>query len=413
MFALLSMALRNLFRNKRRSIITVLGISAGLALCQTVYNLNSGNYNKMLDTGIRGASGHVVVQHSQWLNDPEVEHTVGNSTALVEQLQAANADAIVTRRVFAGGLITSPTNAIAVGVLGVDPEPERQLSRAAQRMVEGEWLKPDDRRGLVLGDTLAKRLDVGIKGRVVVMAPDPEDPTESTSVLFRVRGIYHSGVELLDNFSVMVSVPGAQPLLKGDDPVHQVAVIYEDDSPTEAGLSKAKQIELGEDAVALSWKEALPDLQAFIKVDTQTNDIFFFILGFIVVLGVINTMLMSVLERVREFGVMMAVGMRPKRLAVLVLLEGFLLGLASAILGTALGTAFTYPLVTSGLDFSEAMGETMMVEGVAMDAVLVAQYAPERMLIYAVAAISMTILAAAWPAFRVSRMRPIQAIQHQ
>ena len=413
MFALLTMALRNLFRNKRRSIITVLGISAGLALCQTVYNLNSGNYNKMLDTGIRGTSGHVVVQHSQWLNDPEVEHTVGNSTALAEQLQAANVGAIVTRRVFAGGLITSPTNAIAVGILGVDPEPESQLSRAAQRMVEGEWLKPDDRRGLVLGDTLAKRLGVGVKGRVVVMAPDPEDPTESTSVLFRVRGIYHSGVELLDNFSVMVSVPGAQPLLKGEDPVHQVAVIYEDDSPTEVGLGKAKQIELGEDAVALSWREALPDLQAFIKVDTQTNDIFFFILGFIVVLGVINTMLMSVLERVREFGVMMAVGMRPKRLAVLVLMEGFLLGLASAILGTALGTALTYPLATSGLDFSEAMGETMMVEGVAMDAVLVAQYAPDRMLLYAGAAISMTILAAAWPAFRVSRMRPIQAIQHQ
>ena len=413
MFALLSMALRNLFRNKRRSIITVLGISAGLALCQTVYNLNSGNYNKMLDTGIRGASGHVVVQHSEWLKDPEIKHTVGNSTALVEQLQAANEGAVVTRRIFAGGLITSPTNAIAVGVLGVDPEPESQLSRAAQRMVEGEWLKPDDRRGLVLGDTLAKRLGVGIKGRVVVMAPDPEDPTESTSVLFRVRGIYHSGVELLDNFSVMVSVPAAQPLLMGEDPVHQVAVIYEDDAPTQVGLSKAQQLDLGKDAVALSWKEALPDLQAFIKVDTQTNDIFFFILGFIVVLGVINTMLMSVLERVREFGVMMAVGMRPKRLAVLVLLEGFLLGLASAILGTVLGTALTYPLVTSGLDFSEAMGETMMVEGVAMDAVLVAQYAPDRMLIYAVAAISMTILAAAWPAFRVSRMRPIQAIQHQ
>jgi len=239
------------------------------------------------------------------------------------------------------------------------------------------------------------------------------DPSESTSVLFRVRGIYHSGVEVLDNFSVMVSVPGAQPLLKGEDPVHQVAVIYDDDAPTEAGLSKARQMNLGDDAVALSWKEALPDLQAFIRIDTETNDIFFFILGFIVVLGVINTMLMSVLERVREFGVMMAVGMRPRSLAVLVLLEGFLLGLASAIVGTALGTALTYPLATTGLDFSEAMGETMMVEGVAMDAVMVAQYSPDRMMMYAAAAILMTILAAAWPAIRVSRMRPIQAIQHQ
>ena len=412
MLALISMATRNLFRNKRRSIITILGISISLGLCQTIYNLNTGNYNKMLDTGIRGASGHVVIQHAQWLDDPEVKHTVQESTVIMEGLRADNPDALVVRRILAGGLITSPTNAISVGVLGVDPDPERQLSRAAQKMVEGEWLTSGDKRGLVLGDTLAKRLNVGIKGRVVVMAPDPNQPSESISVLFRVRGIYHSGVEVLDNFSVIVSVPGAQPLLTGDDPVHQIAVIYDDDTPTKIGLSKAKTMELG-GAKALSWKEALPDLQAFIEVDTRTNDIFFFILGFIVVLGVINTMLMSVLERVREFGVMMAVGMRPKRLAVLVLTEGFLLGLSSAIVGTIFGAGFTYPLATSGLDFSEAMGETMMVEGVAMDAVMFAQYAPERMVLYAVVAILMTVLASAWPAWRVSRMRPIQAIQHQ
>jgi ABC-type lipoprotein release transport system permease subunit len=412
MLALISMAARNLFRNKRRSIITILGISISLGLCQTIYNLNTGNYNKMLDSGIRGASGHVVIQHAQWLDDPEVKYTVQESTVIMDRLRADNPDALVVRRILAGGLITSPTNAISVGVLGVDPDPERQLSRAAQKMVEGEWLTSGDKRGLVLGDTLAKRLNVGIKGRVVVMAPDPDQPSESMSVLFRVRGIYHSGVEVLDNFSVIVSVPGAQPLLTGDDPVHQVAVIYDDDSPTKTGLSKAKTMDLGS-AKALSWKEALPDLQAFIAIDTRTNDIFFFILGFIVVLGVINTMLMSVLERVREFGVMMAVGMRPKRLAVLVLTEGFLLGLSSAIVGTIFGASFTYPLATSGLDFSEAMGETMMVEGVAMDAVMFAQYAPERMVLYAIVAIVMTVLASAWPAWRVSRMRPIQAIQHQ
>jgi ABC-type lipoprotein release transport system permease subunit len=412
MLALLSMAARNLFRNKRRSIITILGISISLGLCQTIYNLNTGNYNKMLDTGIRGASGHVVVQNAKWLNDPEVGHTVQDSTAIMNRLRADNPEALVTRRILAGGLVTSPTNTISVGILGVDPDPESQLSRAAQKMMKGEWLKSGDQRGLVLGDTLAKRLNVGIKGRVVVMAPDPDQPSESISVLFRVRGIYHSGVEVLDNFSVIVSVQGAQPLLTGEDPVHQVAVIYDDDTPTKVGLSKAQQMDLG-DAEALSWKEALPDLQAFIEIDTRTKDIFFFILGFIVVLGVINTMLMSVLERVREFGVMMAVGMRPKRLAILVLSEGFLLGLTSAILGTIFGTGFTYPLATSGLDFSEAMGETMMVEGVAMDAVMMAQYAPERMLLYAAVAILMTILASAWPAWRVSRMRPIQAIQHQ
>ena len=199
--------------------------------------------------------------------------------------------------------------------------------------------------------------------------------------------------------------------MRGEDSAHQVAVIYDTDAPSASGLARAETMELG-GAVALSWQEALPDLQTFIEVDTRTNELFFFVLGFIVILGVINTMLMSVLERVREFGVMMAVGMRPASLAGLVLIEGTLLGFASAVLGTVLGTAFTYPLATSGLDFSQEMGETMMVEGVAMDALMFAQYAPERMVLYAGVAMVMTILASAWPAWRVTRMQPIEAIKH-
>ena len=160
MAPLFSMAFRNLLRNKRRTTITIVGISMGLALCQTVYNLNLGNYNSMLDKGIRGASGHVVVQHAQWLEDPEVGHVVEDSTAIRDRLQTDNPDALVIRRIMAGGLVTSPTNAVSAAILGVDPGPESELSRAASRMLEGEWLKPDDRRGLVLGDTLAKRLGV-------------------------------------------------------------------------------------------------------------------------------------------------------------------------------------------------------------------------------------------------------------
>ncbi len=411
MVPLVSMAFRNLLRNRRRTVITVLGISIGLGLCQMVYNLNLGNYNTMLDKGIRGMSGHVVVQHEQWLTNPDVENVVEGSTAILDRLRSDNPDALVTRRIMAGGLVTSPTNSVAAAVMGVDPDPESQLNRAASRMVEGEWLKEGDQRGLVLGDTLAERLGVGVKSRIVVMAPDPNDPTESTSLLFRVRGTFHSGIEVIDNFSVMVSVPAAQALLQGEDAAHQIAVVYETDEPSAAGLERAKALDLG-GAVALSWQEALPDLQTFIEVDTRTNELFFFVLGFIVILGVINTMLMSVLERVREFGVMMAVGMQPGSLAALVLIEGTLLGFAAAVLGTVLGTAFTYPLATSGLDFSQEMGETMMVEGVAMDSLMFAQYAPERMVLYATVAMVMTILASAWPAWRVTRMQPIEAIKH-
>ena len=411
MFSLLSMAARNLLRNKRRTTITVLGIAMGLSLIQMTYNLNFGNYTKLLDSGIRGTAGHVVLQHPQWQEEREVEQVVENSLALAEALRADNPQALIARRIFAGGLLTSPTNTIPTGILGIDPEIERQLSSTAEKMVEGAWLEPGDAKGILIGDTLAKRLGVGLKGRVVVMAPAPDDPSESVSQLFRVRGIYHSGVATLDNFTGITTVEGAQPLLRGTDSAHQIAVVFDDDTQTAAAFAKAEGMDRG-GAAALSWKEAVPDLRNFIQADTQTNDTFFFVIGFIVVLGVVNTMLMSVLERVREFGVMLAVGMRPGRLAMLVLTEGVLLGAAAALLGTLLGAAFTYPLATTGLDFSAAYGETIETAGVAMDTLLIAKYAPTRMAAYAVSAIFMTVLASAWPAWRVTRMRPIQAIQH-
>ena len=411
MFSLISMAARNLLRNKRRTTITVLGIAMGLSLIQMTYNLNFGNYTKLLDSGIRGTAGHVVLQHPQWQEEREVEQVIEGSQALAEALEADNPEALIARRIFAGGLLTSPTNTVPTGILGIDPEPESQLSRTAENMVEREWLEPGDTKGILIGDTLAKRLGVGLKGRVVVMAPDPDNPSESISLLFRVRGIFHSGVATLDNFTGIATIEGAQPLLPGTDSVHQIAVVYDDDTQTAAAFAKAEAMDLG-GAAALSWQEAVPDLRNFIQADTQTNDTFFFVIGFIVVLGVVNTMLMSVLERVREFGVMLAVGMRPARLAMLVLTEGVLLGTAAAILGTLLGAAFTYPLVTTGLDFSAAYGETIETAGVAMDTLLIAKYAPSRMAAYAVSAIFMTVLASAWPAWRVTRMRPIQAIQH-
>lgn len=411
MLSLLLMAARNLMRNKRRTTITVLGIAMGLSLVQTAYNLNFGNYTKLLNSGIRGNAGHVVLQNPQWQTDPEVEHIVEGSRALADALQADNPDALITRRIFAGGLLTSPTNTIPTALLGIDPAVESQLSPTASKMVEGEWLAPDDAKGIVIGDTLARRLGVGLKGRVVVMAPDPDDPSESISQLFRVRGIYHSGIASLDSFTGITTIEGAQPLLRGTDPVHQIAVVYDDDSQTEAALARAAAMDSGGAAV-LSWKDAVPDLRSFIQADKQTNDTFFFVIGFIVVLGVINTMLMSVLERVREFGVMLAVGMRPGRLATLVLAEGAILGTAAAIVGSLLGAAFTYPLVTTGLDFSSAYGETLETAGVAMDTLLIARYDPVRMAVYAVSAIVMTVLASVWPAWRVTRMRPIQAIQH-
>ena len=136
-------------------------------------------------------------------------------------------------------------------------------------------------------------------------------------------------------------------------------------------------------------------------------------LGAIVAIGVLNTVLMSVMERVREFGVLMAIGMRPGRVAAMVLLEGLLLGLIGVAVGVAVGCAVSYPLVTDGFDVTKFTGgENFTMSGVAMDTIMYAAWDPVRIAKYAAAGVVLTVLAAAWPAWRVTRFRPIEALHH-
>ena len=137
------------------------------------------------------------------------------------------------------------------------------------------------------------------------------------------------------------------------------------------------------------------------------------IIGLIVAMGVLNTVLMSALERTREFGVMLAIGMRPRRVAQIVLLEGLVLGALGALVGVAFGLLITWPTVVYGLDFGAMMGgESMDAGGVVIDSVIRAGWDIKRMSVTAVMAVLVTIASAAWPAYHVARLQPVDALKH-
>jgi len=149
-----------------------------------------------------------------------------------------------------------------------------------------------------------------------------------------------------------------------------------------------------------------------IAVDKQSNDAIMMILGIIVALGVLNAILMSTLERTREFGVMMAVGMPARRVAALVLTEGALLGVFGMAFGVLLGMWPSLYLIETGLDMRASMGETYEVGGIAVSALIKGAWDVPRISQYAIGVVLFTILAAAWPAWRVSRLTPVDAMRH-
>ena len=236
---------------------------------------------------------------------------------------------------------------------------------------------------------------------------------EMTSRLFRVKGIFKTGAADQDGFLVLFSLSAAQTVLGRPDAATQVTLHLDNPDDWPEAVSQSKETIQGADVEVLSWKEALPDVDAFIQADRKIGQGMISILGIIVAMGVFNTFLMSVLERSREFGVLLAIGMKPSQLARLVMLEGAVLGFISIIIGTGLGAALTWPMVEYGIDFSEEYGEGMTNAGVVMSMVIHSSYNWPRMIVFGIGGFFLTLLAAAWPAWKVSTMEPVPAMRQQ
>lgn len=406
-----TLALRNLFRNRRRTLLTVLGIGFGLGMVEVTIALQAGQYADLLRNGVSSLAGHVVVQARGWQAEREEKLVLDGAGALTEALRRDNPAATVTPRLLLGGLLTSPRGSVGAALTGIDGQAEAVVQTIDDQVKEGTWLD-GDARGIVVGQKLAETLGVGVGDKVVWMGQHG-DATEVTSRLFRVKGVFRTGAAELDGFVTFAELPAVQEVYGRPDVAHQIAVHLTDPRATDAVLA-ATRASIGEraDLDVLPWRQAVPELVAMIAIDKTSNDIIMFVIGTIVAMGALNTVLMSAMERTREFGVMLSLGLRPLQLGRLILTEGFLLGGLGALAGLALGAALTWPLVVWGLDYRDVLGETYETGGVVVSGIIKGRWDPARGLTYAGIGVGMATLAAAYPAWFVTRLRPVDAMRH-
>ncbi len=410
MWMLLKMAFRNLRRNLRRTLITMAAISGGLALMLFQDAMGNGSYQEFIRVGVSTMAGHVVVQAEGYLDDPEMENRLADADAIESTLEREFPDARVVQRAMVAGLLQSPRNAAGVGVSGIEPSEEREVSDWHEKLVEGEWLS-DNPRDIILGTALAETLEVEPGDKVVLMAQGPD---EVTSRLFRVKGLMRTGATEADGAFAIAHIDALTELMEAPGSAHQVSVHLSDPSRSDAATAQARRALSSTDGLEiLSWQEALPDVVAFIRMDQQSGRVGLLVIGLIVAMGVLNTVLMSVMERIRELGVMLALGVSPRNVASLVVLEGVVLGFLSAVVGAALGLAVILPTSRSGLDFGAMMGsEIMEVEGVAISSVIYPTPNWPALITFCVIAWVFTVLSSLWPAVHAARLQPVDAMRH-
>lgn len=409
---LLSLAARNLLRNRRRTLITMAGISFGLALMMLSNNVAFGSHNDMLRTAISLMAGHVVVEPAGYQKDPSSKKVVADSGVIADRVRAAVPNArMVTRRIYLDGLLTSPSNSVAVSLEAIEPAREKEILTLDDKLTKGAWLEDGDRQGILIGASMADTLAVGLGDKVVFMGQPGGGEVES--VLYRVRGIFKTGAPEIDGFTVLVPLASVQGLYATADAATQISVHLDDDRRTADATRAVRSVVTAPGVDVLAWEDAIPDIRDFVRLDSAYGDGIWLVLGIIVAMGVVNTVLMSVLERVREMGVMMAVGMRPRQLATMVMTEGLVMGVLSALIGVALGLLGTWPLSVYGLDLSGDMGSSMEAAGVPVSLVLYPQVDWIRLGIYPLVGVGFALLASLYPAFKVTQLSPIEAIRHE
>jgi ABC-type lipoprotein release transport system permease subunit len=406
----LRLAWKNLWRNRRRTLITLAAISLSVMLTQASHNLSFGVYAQMIDSGVRAGSGHLTVYRGDYALSRKEELSFDPET-LVEEIAAIDGVARVLPRIYLPALAQSSRESRGVLVTGVDPQAEAGINPFLKKIVAGEMIRSSDGRDALLGSRLLKELKISIGSKFVVTLQGPEG--DLLSELLRVRGSVETGIKDLDGSLVMIGRQRAAAMAGIPGRVHELAVILEGRTEEERVRPRLEALLLpGGELRVLSWEEAMPNLANAIKLDYAGQRVIFIIIMLIVTIGVINTLLMSVMERIREFGVILALGATPGRLRRMVLAEALVLGLVAMTLGTILGAALTWYLVEYGIDLRSLISETLEFGGVVFDPVMRAAWDPGYMVRIALYVLALSLLASLYPARKAARIAPAEAMRH-
>jgi len=401
----IKLAWRNILRNKRRSLLAGLAIGVGLASLMWLDALILGMQASMLHSATSSFMGEAQIHAEGFRESFEVENTIVGGP---EVAQAVRRDPLVrdaAPRTLSLSMISSPANMATVTLVGVDTDLEPALSDVDVALIAGSYLSPDGKGEVIIGNKLAELLEVEQGDRVVVTAAQAYTGDLSQE-LFRITGIYHFNIDALDRGMAFVRLPVAQRLLGLGEDFHELAIVFHD-------MNTASRDDLpfwdrfsqqGNEAVG--WKTLLPEMSAAFELVGVQTLILGLILFAIVALGIMNTLFMSMYERMFEFGVLRAVGTPPVAMGRLVMFESSALGLIGVLCGAVLGLLVILICRQTGLDYSG-----VEFAGATMREALYPIFRARQFILYPAVVLVLTTLIGLYPAAYAARLVPAVAMR--
>ena len=400
-----AIAYRDLLRNRRRSILTLLAVALGLAMLMMFNGLIAGVWEDALQNSIRLRTGHVQLRAPSYQEKKlslKWQDLLDNPDGLATRLNRMSEVKAAAPVLWVGGILSTGDESLSLQIFGIDPT-SQLYDPIRESLVSGEFLTPDDRSGIMIGQPLAASLGVGVGQRVNLALVNADGNADEAN--FTIRGLFSTGIVSYDESAVFMPLGKAQAFARTGERASAIVVLLhrQDDTDKVAAAIQSQGV------ATLTWR----DSNQFVLQTVETAMGFYVILDGIVMLVVAiiiaNTLLMAVFERIREIGILAALGMKGRQIMQMFLFEALILGLAGIVVGFALGSVGVVYLSNVGIPIGAAA--SVAGSNFAIGSTMYAHYAPGTFMWLSVWTLVFVLLASLYPARFAARQEPVDALR--
>ena len=399
-------AWRNIWRHPRRTLLTMLAIAFGSALLVFSIGFQLGQYDLMIKGSVSLYQGLIQVQKEGYLDDPKIRTSIPDIQQLSENLRQQTNIESFTARANGFALVSSQKRTYGSLITGVEPTYESKVSILPNVVREGRYLSSDSANEIVIGKSLAKNMQVKVGDELTIMG-NGRDGSMAATVL-PIVGIYESGSKEIDRNLIQIPLKTFQEIFSMGSHGHSIVFYHDQVKQDQLFKSQINSMLNNKQLVTLTWDEIQPGIKQMIELDYSSGWFMYLVLVAVITFSILNTFLMSVLERTREFGIMLALGYKPFNIGKLVILEALILTLFALIVGTLLGLAINTYFLVYGLTF-EGMEEIASMYN--MPSTIYPQVSFESTLIGPLVIFIFTILSALYPAMKIRKLQPVEAMR--
>jgi len=404
----LQLAWRNIWRNKRRTAIILTAVVIGIWSMILLGSLMRGLAAGMIKNGIATLTGHLQIHHKGYRNDPAIENSIRDPKVVFQALQnELPAGVLWSPRVRVNAVASNARHSSGVTLVGIDPVSEAKISFIGSAMSRGRYLSPDDKNGIIVGQALLDKFETKLGRKLVLMSQDTK--REIASRAFRIVGVFNAEMESTEKQYVFVNRAQSQKMLKLKNAISEISIIFPANPDNPEAFQALKSALSSQNFEIHTWRELLPFQMAYLKILDGFMWIWYLVVFVAMGFGIVNTTLMAVYERMREFGLLKALGMKPWWILREVLTESLLLLITGMAIGNFLGFICIYALGSSGIDLSALAAGA---EYAGMTRVIYPAIEIKDVLMSNFIVLFLGILVSAYPAVKAARFTPVEALKH-